>query len=61
MGARSLLWVAFLLVTAPTAAHALARGAYKYGVKLKEPTVVDLYQEVEPQPTSIEDEETETA
>ena len=58
MGAISLLCIGFLLVTAPTAAHALARGAYKYGVKLKEPTVVDLYQEVEPQKVSIEDEET---
>ncbi len=47
-----------LRFTAPTAAHALARGAYKYGVKLKEPTVVDLYQQISPQQTSIEDEET---
>ncbi len=58
MGLKALLCVGFLVITAPTAAHALARGAYKYGVKLKEPTVVDLYQKVEPQPTSIEDEET---
>ena len=60
MTAKCLLCMMFVLITSPTAAHALARGAYKYGVKLKEPTVVDLYQEVEPQPTSIEDEETET-
>ena len=61
MGMKSLLCIGFLVITAPTAAHALARGAYKYGVKLKEPTVVDLYQQVEPQTTSIENEETETA
>ena len=61
MGLKSLLCICFLVITAPTAAHALARGAYKYGVKLREPTVADLYQQVEPQPTSIEDEETETA
>ena len=60
MGLKALLCISFLAITAPTAAHALARGAYKYGVKLREPTVVDLYQQVEPQPTSIEDEETET-
>ena len=61
MGVKSLLCIGFLAITAPTAAHALARGAYKYGVKLREPKVVDLYQQVEPQPTSNEDEETEAA
>ena len=59
MGVKSILCMGFLLITAPTAAHALARGAYKYGAKLKAPTVIDLYQEVEPQQTSIEDEKTE--
>lgn len=59
MGLKSLICIGFLVITAPTAAHALARGAYKYGVKLKEPTVVDLYSQVEPQEVSIEDEETE--
>ena len=58
MGLKAVLCIIFLAITAPTAAHALARGAYKYGVKLKEPTVVDLYHEVEPQQTSIDDEET---
>jgi len=58
MGWKSLLCIVFVVITAPAAAHALARGAYKYGVKLKEPTVIDLYQQVEPQQTSIEDEET---
>ena len=45
MGVKALLCIGFLAITAPTAAHALARGAYKYGVKLREPTVVDLYQQ----------------
>ena len=58
MGLKALLCIGFLIITAPTAAHALARGAYKSGVKLKEPTVVDLYQKVSPQETSIDDEET---
>ena len=58
MGLKAILCIVFLAITAPTAAHALARGAYKYGVKLKEPTVVDLYQKVSPQETSIDDEET---
>ena len=60
MALRSLICIGFLMITAPTAAHALARGAYKYGARLKEPTVVDLYSQVEPQQVSIEDEETQT-
>ena len=35
----------FILLTSPTAAHALARGAYKSGVKLWEGSVVDKYNE----------------
>lgn len=35
----------FILLTSPTAAHALARGAYKSGVKLWEGSVVDKYKE----------------
>jgi len=57
MAWKSMLCIVFVVITTPAAAHALARGAYKYGVKLKEPTVVDLYQEVEPQQVSIEDDE----
>lgn len=61
MAVKALITLGALVITAPTAAHALARGAYKYGVKLKEPVVIDRYKEVEPQQASIEDEETETA
>jgi len=46
LGTKALLCMLFVLVTSPTAAHAIARGAYKYGVRLEEHTVVDRYQEV---------------
>ncbi|MFW6189604.1 MAG: monovalent cation/H(+) antiporter subunit G [Planctomycetota bacterium] len=45
MGIKALVCVAFVLVTSPTAAHAVARGAYKFGVEPAEPTVVDRYAE----------------
>ena len=41
---KALLCAAFVLVTCPTGAHALARGAYKSGVK-PSPSVVDRYGE----------------
>jgi multicomponent Na+:H+ antiporter subunit G len=42
-GAKALVCMLFVLVTSPTAAHALARGAYKAGIKMTPPTVVDEY------------------
>jgi len=42
-GVKALICMGFVLITSPTAAHAIARGAYKFGVKLEEPTVVDRY------------------
>mgnify|MGYP001564725432 CR=1 FL=1 len=42
-GIKSLLCIVFLLLTAPVAAHALARGAYKSGVKLWDKCVCDKY------------------
>ena len=42
---KALICMAFVLVTSPTAAHAIARGAYKSGVRLAEPSVVDHYRE----------------
>ena len=45
VGIRALLCGVFLLITSPTAAHALARGAYLSGVKLWEGSVVDKYGE----------------
>ena len=46
-GVKALICAVFVLITAPTAAHALARGAYKSGVKMEPPTVIDRYQEVQ--------------
>jgi len=45
-GVKALVCMLFVLVTSPTAAHAVARGAYKFGVKLAEPSVVDRYRDV---------------
>jgi multicomponent Na+:H+ antiporter subunit G len=46
-GAKALACMVFVLVTSPTAAHAIARGAYRAGVKLEPPTVVDKYGEAQ--------------
>ncbi len=42
---KAIVCVIFILLTSPTAAHALARGAYKSGVRLWEGSVVDKYEE----------------
>ena len=42
---KALLCIIFLLLTAPVAAHALARGAHIAGVKLWEKSVCDKYEE----------------
>jgi multicomponent Na+:H+ antiporter subunit G len=44
-GVKALLTIVFLLLTSPVAAHALARGAHKSGVKLWEKSVCDKYAE----------------
>lgn len=44
-GMKSLLCIAFLLLTAPVLAHALSRGAHRAGVKLWQGSVVDKYAE----------------
>ncbi|MCX5656970.1 MAG: monovalent cation/H(+) antiporter subunit G [Candidatus Omnitrophica bacterium] len=44
-GVKALLCITFLLLTAPTAAHALTRGAHKSGVKLWGKSVCDKYKE----------------
>jgi len=47
-GMKALLCATFVLITSPTAAHAIARGAYKSGVKMVEKyVVVDRYAEVQ--------------
>lgn len=44
-GMKSLLCMIFLVLTSPVAAHAVARGAHRAGVKLWEGSVVDRYAE----------------
>jgi len=45
MGSKALLCALFVLLTSPVAAHAIARGAYRSGVRLWEGSVVDRYGE----------------
>ena len=50
--AKAAICAVFILVTSPTAAHAIAKGAYASGVALWEKTVVDKYAErCEPDPS----------
>lgn len=44
-GVKALLCILFIILTSPTAAHAIARGAHIYGVKLWERSVIDKYEE----------------
>lgn len=44
-GIKALLCLAFVILTAPVSAHALAKGAYRSGVKPWDGTVVDQYGE----------------
>ena len=43
--AKAIICAIFILITSPTAAHAIAKGAYASGVKLWENSVVDKYAE----------------
>jgi multicomponent Na+:H+ antiporter subunit G len=45
--AKALICAVFILITAPTAAHAIAKGAYASGVKLWDKSVVDKYDELQ--------------
>ena len=44
-GAKAIICAVFILITSPTAAHAIAKGAYASGVELWEHSVVDKYAE----------------
>ena len=44
-GVKALLCLGFIILTAPVSAHALARGAYRSGVRPCKETVVDEYGE----------------
>ncbi len=43
--AKAIICAVFILITSPTAAHAIAKGSHAYGVKLWENSVVDKYAE----------------
>ena len=43
--AKAIICAVFILITSPTAAHAIAKGSHAYGVKLWEDSVVDKYAE----------------
>ena len=45
ISAKAIICAVFILITSPTAAHAIAKGAYASGVKLWEKSVVDKYAE----------------
>ena len=44
MGIKALVCIAFILITSPTGAHALAKGAHAAGVKLWGESVCDEYE-----------------
>jgi len=44
-GLKALLSIAFLVLTSPVAAHAIARGAHRAGIELWNKSVVDRYKE----------------
>ena len=43
--AKAVICAVFILITSPTAAHAIAKGAYASGVRLWENSVTDKYAE----------------
>jgi len=45
VSAKAIVCAVFILITSPTAAHAIAKGAYASGVRLWERSVVDKYGE----------------
>ncbi len=45
LGIKALVAIPLIFLTSPTAAHALARGAHLFGVKLWKKSVVDKYRE----------------
>jgi len=45
-GIKAVLCAVFVLLTSPVAAHALARAAYRAGIRLWDGSVVDRYAEI---------------
>lgn len=44
-GMKAILCLIFILITSPTAAHAISRGAHHSGITLWQKSVIDAYQE----------------
>ena len=44
-GIKAILCLVFILITSPTAAHAIAKGAHHASVKLWKKSVIDTYKE----------------
>ncbi|MBC8393757.1 MAG: Na+/H+ antiporter subunit G [Deltaproteobacteria bacterium] len=45
IASKAIICGVFILITSPTAAHAIAKGAHSAGVKLWDKSVVDKYEE----------------
>ncbi len=45
ISAKAVICALFILITSPTAAHAIAKGAYSSGIKLWDKSIVDKYAE----------------
>ena len=54
LAVKAILCLVFVLLTSPVAAHAVARGAYRSGVRLWPGSVVDRYAEKPARPKSAE-------
>ena len=54
IASRAIICAVFILITSPTAAHAIAKGAYASGVNLWEHSVVDKYGEAKSETQSME-------
>lgn len=44
-GMKAVLCLIFILITSPTAAHAISRGAHRSGIALWKKSVIDVYQQ----------------
>ncbi len=45
LGIKAVLCLVFILITSPTAAHAISKGAHQAGVRLWKKSIIDIYKE----------------
>ncbi|RKX79151.1 MAG: Na+/H+ antiporter subunit G [Spirochaetes bacterium] len=45
LGIKAVLCLVFILLTSPTAAHAISKGAHRSGVRLWKESIIDRYRE----------------